>query len=479
MTWRLPPALDESAPDVAHLRDALAARANFFDTAPPVWIARAPGRLDLMGGFADYSGGLVLQMPMAVAAFCAAQRTGDGEVRVASADAAEEGLATEVVVPAGELGKMDFDAARRYFAEAPANRWAAYAVGALLVLLREKGRAPGGGLRMLLASNVPLSKGLSSSAAVEVAAMRAAAAALDIELGGRELALLCQTAENRVVGAPCGVMDQMTSALGRRGHLLALRCQPAEVEGHAAIPENVAVWAVDSGIRHAVSGADYGSVRVGTFMGYRIIAELAGLPVTGEDEPGRAGIHDPRWHGYLANLTPSEYETRFRDHLPRTMKGGEFLQRYGGTTDTVTRVETSRIYPVRRPVEHAVYETQRVRLVRALLSESVTDGETLGLAGELMYQAHASYTACGVGSDGTDRIVTLAREAGPAQGIHGAKITGGGSGGCVAILGNRDAAAAVRHIARRYQEETGMGGAVYHGASDGAMAFGAVALRKA
>jgi L-arabinokinase len=477
--WRLPPSLD-AVPDSAHLRDALAARADFFDPASPVWLARAPGRLDLMGGFADYSGGLVLQMPMANATFCAAQRTGDGLIRVASAEAAEENLATEVSIPAGELCEMQLDEARRFFAADQASRWAAYAAGALLVLLRDRGLGLAGtGLRMLLASNVPLSKGLSSSAAVEVAAMRAVAAALDIQIGGRELALLCQQAENHVVGAPCGVMDQMTSALGQRRRLLALRCQPAEVEGQVPIPEDVEIWAVDSGIRHAVSGADYGSVRVGTFMGYRIIADLAGLHTAEEDEPDRVRVNDPHWHGHLANLLPSEYETRFRDHLPRTMKGGEFLQRYGGTTDTVTRVEPSRIYPVRHPVEHPVYETQRVRLVRALLSRIAMDDESLGLTGELMYQAHASYTACGVGSDGTDRIVELAREAGPAWGVFGAKITGGGSGGCVAILGRRDAAAAVQRIARCYREESGMGGAVYLGTSDGAMAFGAVALERA
>ena len=67
------------------------------------------------------------------------------------------------------------------------------------------------------------------------------------------------------------------------------------------MPDDLGVWGVDSGIRHAVTGADYGAVRVGAFMGYRILADLAGLAVRGE-QPGHVRVDDPRWHGYLANV---------------------------------------------------------------------------------------------------------------------------------------------------------------------------------
>src|SRR5439155_15401674 len=107
----------------------------------------------------------------------------------------------------------------------------------------------------------------------------------DIPLPPRELALLCQVVENRIVGAPCGVMDQMTAACGEENRLLALLCQPAELQGQVSLPEEIAVWGIDSGVRHSVAGADYGSVRTGAFMGYRIIADLAGIPVMAR-EPG-------------------------------------------------------------------------------------------------------------------------------------------------------------------------------------------------
>jgi len=97
----------------------------------------------------------------------------------------------------------------------------------------------------------------------------------------------------------------------------------------------------------------------------------------------------------------------------------------------------------------------------------------------LMYESHASYSACGLGSEGTDRLVDLARDAGAASGIYGAKITGGGSGGTVAVLAHAGARDAVRAIARRYAEETGREAYLFEGSSPGAARTGAIRLDRA
>jgi galactokinase len=318
---------------------------------------------------------------------------------------------------------------------------------------------------------VPEGKGVSSSAAVEVAAMRAVAALAGREIGGEEIARLCQVAENRVVGAPCGIMDQMTSAVGRQDQLLALLCQPATVEGYANVPEGVAFWGIDSGIRHAVSGSDYTSVRTGAFMGYRIIAAAAGLeakPASG-GVAGQVVIDDPRWRGFLANLTPDEFRGEFAAVVPREMTGREFLDHYGGTTDAVTRVDASRSYAVREPTFHPIGENLRVHRFRELLQSTVTE-QALVEMGELMFAAHESYSACGLGSDGTDLLVQLVRERGPQHGLYGAKITGGGSGGTVCILGRSDADPLIDAIAREYRERTGRETYIFRGSSPGAWA---------
>jgi len=456
-------------PDVAAFLDLLnslgthpepAVRA-LFDPAEELVVTRAPGRLDLMGGIADYSGSLVLQMPIQEATLVALQRVAEPTVQIVSLGedhSAHAAFAMSLADLLHESQPLEYATAQAYFKRNPATAWAAYAAGAFLVLMRERAANFTNGARILIQSAVPEGKGVSSSAAIEVAVMSAIAAAYDISLAGRELALLCQMVENLVVGAPCGVMDQMTAAVGEADQLLALLCQPAEIQGLVSIPGGLAVWGLDSGIRHAVSGADYGSVRVGAFMGYRILQERAGTD----------------WNGYLANLTPSQFEQVYAAHLPVQMKGADFLAQYGSTTDSITKVDPQQTYAILKPTAHPIYEHFRVRTFAKLLQ-----GDALANAaqlGELMYQSHASYSACGLGSDGTDALVNLARQMGSAQGIYGAKITGGGSGGTVAILGRAAAEAAVQAIADTYAQATGHQPFIFRGSSIGAAAFGALRM---
>src|SRR5690606_1314797 len=143
-----------------------------------------------------------------------------------------------------------------------------------------------GGLDLVIESDVPEGKGVSSSAALEAATLASLARLERLHLEPRQAALLCQRAENLVAGAACGVMDQMAVIAGRRGHLLELLCQPAEHLGDLPLPRGLALFGIDSGVRHAVSGSDYTAVRIGAFMGYRIIAELAQLPVRPGDRAG-------------------------------------------------------------------------------------------------------------------------------------------------------------------------------------------------
>ena len=131
-----------------------------------------------------------------------------------------------------------------------------------------------------------------------------------------------------------------------------------------------------------------------------------------------------------------------------------------------------------RPTAHPIDEHERVTEWARLLTASPSAAADRDAArlGELMYESHASYSACGLGSDGTDRLVALARAAGPARGIYGAKITGGGSGGTVAVLADASAGDTVRAIAREYAGETGRDAYVFEGTSPGAARIGAIRL---
>jgi L-arabinokinase len=451
---------------------------EFFDTAGELIVTRAPGRLDLMGGIGDYSGSLVLELPISNATHVALQLREGRTLGVVSLPVGA-GRPRRFEMPLSDFTEsgrpVGYSDAARYFEGDAGRRWAAYVAGCLLALMRERGCAFDRGARILVASDVPEGKGVSSSAALEVATMQALAVAYGVELSPRELAFLCQKVENLVARAPCGVMDQMTAARGEQDRLLALLCQPAELRGFVELPRELAVWGVDSGIRHSVGGADYGTVRTAAFMGYRIIAEAAGLPCRESGTEGRVAVEDAKWGGYLANVRPAEFESRYAARLPERMPGAEFLARYGGITDAVTGVDPSRTYPVRRAARHPVFENERVERFARLLQDwrGLERAEALG---ELMYLSHESYTSCGLGSEGTDELVRLVREAGPAAGLYGAKITGGGSGGTVAVLGRRGAGASVERIAQDYASRTGHAPLVISGSSPGAVAFGHLKL---
>jgi L-arabinokinase len=161
--------------------------------------------------------------------------------------------------------------------------------------------------------------------------------------------------------------------------------------------------------------------------------------------------------------------------LPERIGGAEFLSHFQGTTDSVARISPERSYAVRVATAHPIYENDRVRRFADLLSKT-PDEERLELMGKLMYQSHASYSACGLGSGGTDLLVQMVREAGPTSGLYGARITGGGSGGTVAVIGRREASDAIARVANRYAEETGHQPYVFSGSSPGSAAFGFLKL---
>ena len=212
-------------------------------------------------------------------------------------------------------------------------------------------------------------------------------------------------------------------------------------------------------------------------MGYRVLAELAGLRVYPGARDGHVRIEDPRWHGYLANVTPDEFDAHAAQ-IPERMLGRRVpraLWRHDRSGDAWwTRRRSTRcafLPGIRSPNTGAWCGGDSGW--RRLPGASARDPDELGAElGALMYESHASYSACGLGSGGTDDLVALARAAGAARGIYGAKITGGGSGGTVAVLARADAGATVEEIAARYTERSGRTAYVFSGSSDGAAVFG-------
>ncbi len=411
--------------------------------------AQAPGRLDVMGGIADYSGSWVLQLPIAAQATVRAAFRTDGLLRLYSAemDATFEwdmaDLMAQLRLGYAKTGLYAW--CQQRIRATPEGHWAAYVAGCCCVFWAENG-LPVRGLDLSLRSEVPPGKGLSSSAAIEVATLRALSRLYNYTPEGTQLAHWAQHAENHIAGAPCGLMDQLAVHLGQADCLLPILCQPDQVLEPLRIPAGVRFEGQDSGMRHAVGGASYGEVRAAAFMGYSIAAaHVLGGAANLRDcmDQGREALP---WQGYLCNIPVDVFERELRALLPVSISGRDFLAQYGPTIDDATTVLPDRQYAVRACTEHPILENERVqqfqRLLLALDENRLADDRAyrdaaLGQLGALMYAAHAGYSACGLGHSATDAIVEEVRRQGAAAGYYGAKITGGGSGGTVCVLSYR------------------------------------------
>jgi galactokinase len=444
-------------------------------------VSRAPGRLDVMGGIADYTGSLVCELPLDRAAAVALQERDDRQVQVFSFNLFDEHKPFTFRIPLDALATSDVATLRREFAE-PGRHWAAYLAGCLFILhehgfvdLRDPKHK---GINLALYSTVPLGAGVSSSAAIEVATMSNLVDHFGVRdrLTPMQMARLCQQVENRVVGAPCGIMDQATSCIGEAASLLRLVCQPHELQPPLKLPAGVRVLGINSNVKHSVGGGAYGRTRCAAFIAHKIILET--MRRVGQSVR-RELVADPM-NGYLANLDPEDYKKHFRPRLPELMKGSDFLRDFGGTIDTATTVHPDETYPVQHAADHHVLEARRVKnFVEYLEQASVeTDPQkrrsALDRAGHLMYASHLSYTNDAMlGADECDLLVKLVRDREPA-GLYGAKITGGGSGGTVAILADESPSvdAAIDEIMTEYERQTGKRPELISGTSPGAWQIG-------
>jgi galactokinase len=214
-------------------------------------VARAPGRVNLIGDHTDYMGGLVL--PMAVQMGTTIEVDLGGERIELRSEQVEGVLALALPV------------------DDPASTtpgWGRYVAG----VAAELGAVVG--MRGVVRSDLPLGSGLSSSASLEVAA----ALALGDVGTPLDVAQRCQRAEQRATGVPCGIMDQLAVAAGRAGHAMLIDCASLGVD-HVAVPEDAAIWVLHSGQERALVGSEYAQRRAQCEAAAAIVGSLPNAPL--------------------------------------------------------------------------------------------------------------------------------------------------------------------------------------------------------
>ncbi len=281
------------------------------------------------------------------------------------------------------------------------GHWSDYPLGVLSILAGEGYSIPA--FSLTLWGDVPLGSGLSSSAAVEVATATAVTGLLGVTIPGPQLARLCQRAENEFVGANCGIMDQFISANGAADHALLLDCRDLSFR-LAPIPESMALVISNTMVKHAITGGEYATRRAEVELACSILAS-----------------HRPEIK-FLRDATVEDL----------ALWGHEI------PADALKRAR------------HVITEnTRTVAAADALLAHDMT---TLG---RLMHEAHISYSQDFEGScEEADIMVKLAQGI---PGLIGARLTGGGFGGCTVNVVEKDKAPAfARTLAGLYHKATGI-----------------------
>jgi galactokinase len=281
------------------------------------------------------------------------------------------------------------------------GHWSDYPIGVVSILTGEGHKIPG--FNLSLWGDVPLGSGLSSSAALEVVTALAVLSLVDASYPGPVLARLCQRVENEYVGANCGIMDQFISVNGAEDHALLLDCRDLSFK-LAPIPHNVALIIANTMVKHSVAGGDYPTRRRESEAACAVIASH------------RPGVP------FLRDATLEDLDKWGHEMEPKSLMRAR----------------------------HVISENLRtVAACEALLRGDMKE------LGRLMGEAHTSYSQDFEGSCvEADAMVALAQDL---PGLIGARLTGGGFGGCtINLVEQGHAAGFAEALAARYANKTGI-----------------------
>jgi galactokinase len=349
---------------------------------PPQILARAPGRVNLIGEHTDYNDGFVLPMAIERETRMAAAPRHDARVRLVALD-----LDRETAFDLPEIQATTDE------------RWSNYVRGVAAGLVTAG--YPVQGCDLLMQGDVPIGAGLSSSAAVEMAAVQALRAIGHFAVAPDVAARVGQRAEHLFVGTQCGLMDQLASALGRPNHALLIDCRDLSYTP-VRMPANAAVLIADTAVRRHLAGSAYNERRAQC----EAAARALGVPA-------------------------------LRDA-------------------TLEMLAEARLDPlIEKRARHVIRENERV-----LTAVTALQSSDLPAAGQLMNASHASLRDLyEVSSPELDQMVDLLRAQ---AGCYGARLTGAGFGGCaVALMDASAVIGAIPAVAAAYQERTGLVPALY------------------
>jgi galactokinase len=274
----------------------------------PAFVARAPGRVNLLGEHVDYNDGFVLPAAIDRATWVAFSPSNSDRTTLVAVDLGEEVAFAPDNLPA----KTQADGA-------PLPEWARYPAGVMWALNAAKLSTPG--MNAVFTSDIPRGAGLSSSAALELAFGVAWQKLANWTVPPMELALLGQRAENTYVGVNCGIMDQFASACGKQDRLLHLDCRSLEWQS-VPLPEGIVIVIADTAVRHSLTTSAYNERRAACEQAVSILKEKL---------PGIRALRDvsPEDFNRFSSDLPEEVQQRARhvvEEIERSRNAVDLLE---------------------------------------------------------------------------------------------------------------------------------------------------------
>ena len=320
----------------------------------------APGRIEFLGNHLDYNGGDVLGMAVNAGIYCLGVPQPQNQISFFSESFEDSGWSGEIDKIERQSGKFS---------------WNNYTLG-VLKELHSLNLTPKKAFRLIFTSNLPTSVGLSSSAALELASALTILQLAGKSLPKKELANLCRLAENEFVGLPCGILDQGTSAFGKKDHLVHIDCDK-EVFDNIPIPAESEIWIFNTGIKH--------------------------------------------------DLVDSLYSTRHQECMDALKEGRKrFPDKDKLTSFSLDEInELNLPENLRKRATHVSQEQLRVQSFRTGLASNASPEEL----GKLLAESHASSSQNFENS--CRELDFLAEHLNQHDSVLGARLTGGGFGGAV------------------------------------------------
>jgi galactokinase len=352
-------------------------------------VFRAPGRVNLIGEHTDYNDGFVMPAALDFSTWVKVSPLDERKLKIHSENFGEE---IEVDLDDRKL------AAR--------GHWSDYPVGVAVELEKAGHRLRGA--RLQIRGEVPIGSGLSSSAAIEVATACALVANSELQIDRRELALLCQRAENEFVGARVGIMDQFVSLFGQEQRALLLDCRSLEFR-LLPLPDNVRLIICNTMVKHELASSAYNERRAQCEAGVKHLSK------------------------FLPNVTALRDVT---------------IEQLEAHADGLSEV-------VYRRCRHVITENARV-----LSAGDALEQGDLERFGELMAESHLSLRDdYEVSSEELDLMVEIAERL---DGVYGARMTGGGFGGCtVNLVAEHRVEEFTKRVSQEYESATSLSPEIY------------------